>query len=179
MPNSTSTEPRILLRLENLEAEKDVRQSISTYMRLCDPLGVDSDLKELTGLFSEDAIWQGKGKRYARTFGRYEGRDAIGEMFSTYTKSPAHFELNAHFLCNEVINVDIANELAKGSWMLIQPSSFSSGKSQLSCAYINAEFILQKNTWLISSFTTENIFSRPMADPWNNSAALAVPDKKS
>ena len=177
MSKNNTIEEQILLRLRSLEAEKEVRQCMTTYMRLCDQLGVESELSALTELFSEEAVWQGKGKRYAKTFGRYEGRDAIGNMFSTYTKTPAHFELNAHFLCNELIDIDIANGSAKGSWMLIQPSSFSSGKSQLSCAYISAEFSLINDAWLISAFTTENIFSRPMADPWNNAAALSVPDK--
>jgi len=177
MPKKTSVDDDILLRLETLEAEKKVRQCMNTYMLLCDQLGAESELNRLSELFSEDAIWQGKGKRYAKTFGRYEGRDAIADMFSAYTKEPAHFELNAHFLCNELINVDVTNKSANGRWMLIQPSSFSSGKSQLSCAYISSEFICQNNTWLIHSFTTENIFSRPMAEPWNSAAALAVPDK--
>lgn len=179
MPTNDTINQQILLRLELLEAEKAVRQCMNRYMSLCDQLGVDSKLSALTALFSENAVWQGKGQRYAKTFGKYEGRDAIGKMFSTYTKEPAHFELNAHFLCNELINIGLENKAAKGSWMLIQPSSFSSGKSQLSCAYISAEFICQDNDWLINSFTTENIFSRPMADPWNNAAALAVPDKES
>lgn len=176
MPKSISNE-EILLRLHSFEAEKKVRRCMNTYMLLCDQLGVTSELAALKGLFSEDAVWQGKGKRYAKTFGRYQGREAIGDMFSSYTKEPAHFELNAHFLCNELIDVDLESKSANASWMLIQPSSFSNGKSQLSCARITAEFVLLDNVWLISSFTTENIFSRPMNEPWDNSAALAVPDQ--
>ena len=179
MNKNSITEEDILLRLGSLEAEKKVRQCMSKYMLLCDHLGVDSDLNELTSLFSEDAVWQGKGKRYAKTFSRYEGRDAIGDMFANYTKSPAHFDMNAHFLCNELIDVDLSNAFAKGSWMLIQPSTFSSGKSQLSCAYISAEFVLLNNDWLIRSFTTENIFSRPMAHAWDHASALDVPTDNS
>ena len=179
MSNSHSTEDPILLRLEALEAEKKVRQCMSRYMLLCDDLGVDTQLEELTKLFAHDAVWQGKGKRYAKTFGRYEGREAIGEMFASYTKPPAHFSMNAHFLCNELIHVDDTNTSAKGTWMLIQPSSFSTGKSQLSCARITAEFVLVDGVWLMQVFTTENIFSRPMADSWDNSASLSVPTKNS
>ena len=84
--------------------------------------------------------------------------------------------MNAHFLCNELI--DVTDDRATGSWMLIQPSTFSSGKSQLSCAQINAEFCLQQDKWRISAFTTTNIFSRPMADPWDSSEPLAVPDAR-
>lgn len=172
---SEQTQEALLRRLEVLEAQQAIRACMNQYMLLCDHLGVDSNLHELMALFSENAIWQGKGKRYSKTFGRYQGRDAIANMFATYTKAPAHFELNAHFLCNELINVAVDNQNAKGSWMLIQPSSFSSGKSQLSCARINVEFLCHKEQWLINVFTTENIFSRPMSDPWDNVAALDVP----
>ena len=179
MSNNSTTEEAILLRLEALEAEKKVRQCMSRYMFLCDNLGVDTQLNELTKLFAHDAVWQGKGERYAKTFGRYEGRDAIGEMFASYTKPPAHFAMNAHFLCNELIHVDDSNTSARGTWMLIQPSSFSTGKSQLSCARITAEFVLVNGAWLMQIFTTENIFSRPMTNPWDNSASLSVPTKNS
>lgn len=171
----------MLLRLQIIEAQRDaekqVRLCMNQYMALCDDLDVGFDLEALMVLFSKDAIWQGAGKRYAKTFGRYEGRDAIAGMFSKYTKAPAHFELNAHFLCNELIDVDVTKSTAVGSWMLIQPSTFSSGKSQLSCARISAEFVFEGQAWVISSFTTQNIFSRPMAEPWDNPAPLAVPVK--
>lgn len=179
MPNSNTTDNALLLRLDAFEAEKKIRQCMLKYMGLCDYLGVNTDVNEIAELFAHDAVWQGKGNRYAKTFGRYEGSDAIGGMFATYTKPPAHFEMNAHFMCNELIYVDSSNTTAQGSWMLIQPSSFSSGKSQLSCARITAEFGLTDGAWLIKVFTTENIFSRPMTDPWDNSASLSVPTKNS
>jgi len=176
---STNTiDEKILSRLYSLEAEKEVSRCMNRYMLLCDQLGATSNLEELMELFSIDAVWQGKGKRYAKIFGRYEGRDAISGMFSAYTKEPAHFELNAHFLCNQIIDVSLEGKSATGRWMLIQPSSFNSGKSQLSCAYISAGFVFENDTWLIKEFTTENIFSRPMSAPWNNAATLAVPKKE-
>ena len=162
-------------RLERLENEKRVRECMTRYMSLCDELNEDFDLEPLMSLFTEDASWQGAGKRYAKTYGVYEGRQAIADMFVTYIQGSPHFELNAHFLCNELINV--ADDTAVGSWMLIQPSTFSSGKSQLSCARIHAEFCCDDGNWKIATFTTTNIFSRPMAEAWDNTVPLAVPDR--
>ena len=110
------------VRLKALEDEKNVSACMNRYMKLCDVLDVGFDLKLLADLFTEDATWEGKGSRYAKTFGRYEGRDAIMDMFAKYTKPPAHFELNVHFLANEIVTVD--GNTATASWVLLQPSSF-------------------------------------------------------
>ncbi len=172
MPN-TPGDKELLIRLEALEREGAVRACMNRYMQLCDVLGVGFELETLTSLFTEDAVWEGKGTRYAATFGRYEGRSSIASMFAKYTLEPAHFALNIHLLGNEMIVVD--GESAKGSWVLMQPSEFSSGKSQLSCARISAEFVFTKGECLIRHFQTENIFSRPMNVAWNQSAELPVP----
>jgi hypothetical protein len=165
------------LRLQALEDEKRVRQCMNQYMQLCDILDAGFELDQLMVLFTEDAIWEGKGSRYAETFGSYKGRDAIQDMFAKYTKPPAHFALNVHFLANELIHVD--GDSAQGSWVLLQPSYFSSGKSQLSCARISAGFKRSESDseqWQMSHFQTENLFSRPMDDPWDHSAPLPVPE---
>ena len=161
-------------RLQALEDEKSIRHSMNTYMHLCDQLDVGFSLEPLMNLFSDDAIWEGKGSRYAKTFGRYEGRSEINAMFAKYTTAPAHFSLNVHVLGNELI--DVNGDTANGSWVLVQPSDFSSGKSQLSCARISAAFTRVKNTWLIQRFQTENLFSRPMAEQWNQPKELPVPE---
>jgi len=160
-------------RLTALENEKLVAACMNKYMSLCDDLGSGFKLENLMELFTEDAIWEGKGKRYAKTFGRHVGINAIEMMFAKYTKEPGHFSLNVHLLGNEVITVD-GNE-AKGSWMLMQPSDFIDGKSQLSCARITAEFRLSGKFCKISHFKTENRFSRPISEPWDNNTALPVP----
>ena len=164
----------IQLRLKALEDEKLVRKCMNRYMQLCDILGVGFDLKPLADLFTKDAIWEGKGNRYSKTFGRFEGRIAIAAMFEKYTKAPAHFALNVHFLANELIEVN--GQTATGSWVLMQPSTFADGKSQLSCARITADFREDNNVWQISHFQTMNLFSRPIDKPWDNAALLPVPD---
>ncbi len=161
-------------RLNNLENEKLVRQCMNCYMHLCDLLDANFELFKLTSLFTNDAVWEGKGKRYGGTFGRHEGKQAITKMFEKYTKPPAHFVLNVHYLCNELIDVD--GITARGTWILVQPSTFANGNSQLSSAKITASFIFENGTWLIKHFQTENLFSRPVSESWDNSKPLPVPD---
>ena len=160
-------------RLNDLENEKRVSACMHKYMALCDDIALGFDLESLMQLFTDDAIWEGKGNRYAQTFGRHVGIDAIEQMFAKYTKEPGHFSLNVHFLANEVITVD--GNHAKGCWMLLQPSDFIDGRSQLSCARITAQFRLSGRFCQISHFKTENKFSRPCQQAWDNSAALPVP----
>lgn len=161
-------------RLSMLEDEKRIRECMNHYMHLCDMLTVGFPLDELLLLFTPDAVWEGKGSRYVDAFGRHQGREAIAEMFAKYTTPPAHFSLNIHVLGNELINVE--GDTAHGSWLLVQPSSFSSGSSQLSCARINAIFKRSDERWLIDHFQTENLFTRRMQEPWDQSAPLPVPE---
>lgn len=161
-------------QLDALLDEKEIRQSMLCYMSLCDDLGPNSDLKQLMALFSVDAIWEGKGARYTKSFGRFEGHQEINDMFAKYTKLPGHFKMNLHFLGNENITVD--GERGRGQWMLLQPSDFNDGRSQLSCARITASFIKREGQWLIHHFQTENIFSRPMGASWDQANALPVPE---
>ena len=160
-------------RLTALENEKRVSACMHRYMYLCDQLGPGFEMESLMQLFTEDAVWEGKGSRYANTFGRHVGINAIEAMFAKYTKGEGHFLLNVHVLGNEVISVD-GNE-AKGSWMLLQPSDFIDGRSQLSCAHITAKFRLSGRFCQISHFVTENKFSRPINQRWDNQAQLPVP----
>lgn len=171
------THPTLVARLTELEDEKRVRACMNRYMHLCDLLDVGFHLPDLMDLFTEDAIWQGKGGRYASTFGRREGKSAIEAMFKKYIQPPGHFDLNVHFLTSEVIEMQ-GNE-ALGRWVLLQTSTFKTGRSQLSCARITAHF--RKGSggrWRIAFFQTESRFNRPVDTPWDNPADLPVPDRK-
>ena len=161
-------------RLAALEAEKAVSACMNRYMFLCDQLDAGFDLQTLMALFTDDAIWEGRGKRYGKSFGRHEGSQAIADMFAKYTRPPAHFVTNVHFLTSECIEVQEAH--ARGSWVLLQTSTFSSGKSQLSSARLTVDFRVQKGQWLISHFRTESLFNRPVETPWDQPADLPVPE---
>jgi ketosteroid isomerase-like protein len=161
-------------RVEALESEHGVRACITRYMYLCDRLDVGFPLDELIVLFTDDATWEGIGGRYEKTFGAHRGKDAIRAMFAKYTVAPAHFRLNVHYLTSELIVVNGA--AAHGSWVLLQPSTFASGKSQLSSARLSVAFRKEGGAWRISQFQTEALFSRPVDNPWNSSDELPVPD---
>ena len=82
------------------------------------------------------------------------------------------FALNVHFLTSELIQVQ--GEPARGSWVMLQTSTFASGASHLNIARLSIEFRQQQGTWRMAHFVTENLFSRPVT-AWNDSAQLPVP----
>lgn len=162
-------------RLRQLESENAVRACMNRYMVLCDALDARTPLDELAGLFTTDAIWEGKGAKYAKSFGGYRGREAIRAMFAGYMTEPAHFALNVHFLCSELIRVE--GDEADGSWVMLQTSTFASGASHLNAARLTVHFREEEGTWCMAHFQTENLFGRPV-EVWNSDAHLPVPGKK-
>lgn len=161
-------------RLDALESEQAIRACMNRYMALCDDLDEGFDLAPLMDLFTEDAVWEGMG-RYAGTFGRQDGRDAIRAMFAKYTVPPAHFRLNVHFLTSETIAVE--GDDGTGQWVLLQTSTFASGASQLSAAKITAHFRRgDDGRWRIRHFQTCRQFSRPVSTSWETDGDLPVPE---
>jgi hypothetical protein len=163
-------------RLSRLESEHAIRACMNRYMVLCDDLGAHSPLDELAGLFTADAVWEGKGVKYQNAFGGYQGREAIRAMFATYMVEPAHFALNVHFLTSELIRVNAHSAI--GCWVMLQTSTFASGASHLNSARLSVDFRQDADSgvWRMSHFVTENLFSRPV-DTWNSDAHLPVPEK--
>lgn len=162
-------------RLRQLESENAVRACMNRYMVLCDALDARTPLDELAGLFTADAIWEGKGAKYAKSFGGYRGREAIRAMFAGYMSEPAHFALNVHFLCSELIRVE--GDEASGSWVMLQTSTFASGASHLNAARLTVRFREEEGAWRMAHFQTENLFGRPV-EAWNSDAHLPVPGQK-
>ena len=159
-------------RLQRFESEHAVRACMNRYMVLCDALDADTPLDELAGLFTRDAVWEGKGAKYAKSFGGYRGREAIRAMFATYMQPPAHFALNVHFLTSELI--DVAGEQATGSWVMLQTSTFTNQASHLNAARLTVRFAFEEGQWRMAHFQTENLFGRPTS-AWNSEAPLPVP----
>jgi hypothetical protein len=161
-------------RLRSFEHQQAIRVCINRYMALCDQLDARSPLDELAQLFCRDAVWEGKGAKYAESFGGYRGREAIRAMFATYMKTPAHFALNVHFLTSEVI--EVAGEEGVGRWVMLQTSTFADGASHLNAARLTVRFALEEGQWRMAHFQTENLFSRPVT-AWNSDAPLPVPER--
>lgn len=166
---------KLLLRLEQLEAQQEIRNCINRYMEICDALDANTDLNELMNLFDADCIWEGIGEKYAKSFGRYESWQAIYEMFKSYTRKESHFVMNAHFVSSEQIY--IKHDQANASWLMLQTSTFRDGRSHLNAAKLTVRFKQQaEGNWKIKHFQTENIFSRPISH-WDSSAELPVPNQ--
>lgn len=161
-------------RLTRFESEHAIRACMNRYMVLCDALDASTPLDELANLFTREALWEGKGAKYANSFGGYRGREAIRAMFATYMKTPAHFALNVHFLSSELI--EVGEQGASGRWVMLQASTFASGASHLNAARLSVRFAEEEGAWRMAHFQTENLFSRPV-DAWNSDADLPVPNK--
>lgn len=159
-------------RLERLETESAIRNIMARYMSLCDRLDESTPMDELAALFTRDAVWTGKGRRYQAAFGEHCGRAAIAEMLGTYRGPPPHFAFNAHFLTSESINA--TSTPVVGTWLMLQTSTYADGTSDLRCARLNVQFAFEDARWRIRRFETENIIARPI-DRWNDRADLSPP----
>ena len=166
---------RLLARLEVLEAESAIRRLVARYFQICDHLGPGTPLDELGQLFTEDARWEGKG-RYREAFGGYDGREAIVAMIASYCAPVPHFSMTGHFFSAEYIAVSDAayRHSAHGEWMMLQCSTYHDGSADLRSACLKISFRREDESWRISHFTSENIFSRRV-DRWSDAEAIPVP----
>lgn len=158
-------------RIDALESQNAIRALMTDYMRLCDRLDSSTPLHELGELFTTDAQWVGTGQRYAVAFGGYSGRAAIVAMLGAYC-DPPHFAFNAHFLTSEKITVSA--DSGRGEWMMLQTSTYASGRSDLRAARLNVAFSRTDKRWQIKHFETENLFCRNMRS-WDDATNVPVP----
>lgn len=162
----------VLQRLQALESESAIRRVVARYFAICDNLGPNTPFDDLGALFSESAIWEGKG-RYAKSFGRYEGRDAIVSMLRSYALPEPHFAMTAHFFSSESLTA--SGDTGSGQWMMLQTSDYADGTADFRSARLTMKFAREGGAWRIARFRTENIFSRQV-EPWNDEESIAVPD---
>ncbi|QMM53236.1 nuclear transport factor 2 family protein [Enterobacter sp. RHB15-C17] len=163
------------LRLQQLEDSQAARVCISDYMRLCDQLDSPETVQAIGALFTADACWEGLGEPYASRLGKHQGREAIITLMASYVRQPAHFAMNAHFLCSEALSHTPDGEL-RGRWLMLQTSAFTAGGAHLNAAEICVTFARDANGMAMRHFTTRNLFSRPV-DHWHAANALPVPEK--
>ncbi|MFZ4831741.1 nuclear transport factor 2 family protein [Rouxiella sp. Mn2063] len=163
-------------RLQQLEDQQAVRVCISDYMRLCDDLNSQQTAEAIGELFTADACWEGLGAPYAARLGVHQGRKAIVAMMQRYVRQPAHFAMNAHFLCSESIEQQ-QNGQWRGRWLMLQTSTFNAGGSHLNAAEIMVWFVRDGRAMRMMHFTTRNLFSR-LVDYWRSADDLPVPNEK-
>ncbi|WP_367161141.1 nuclear transport factor 2 family protein (plasmid) [Kozakia baliensis] len=163
----------LVARVEQLEAEADIRRIQARYMFLCDTpcpeAGVRDDAHRIDlimDLYTEDAIWEGVGEYYDNQFGRCIGRQAIRDHFNGFwgKKRDPELLLNVHYLTSEQIHVD--GDVADGQWVHCQPWIFSDGSSLLRSSRLNNLFRKEQGIWKISRTRTENVFVAPLTPDW-------------
>ena len=99
-----------ITRLEDIEAIKQLK---ARYCEICDD---NHNPDRITSVFSEDAIWEGRG------IGKAEGHAAIRELFAGFQKM---MTFTQHMVVNPVIEID--GENAKGTWYFFGPFTFVEG----------------------------------------------------
>jgi hypothetical protein len=147
-------------RLLRLESEAAVRRVVADYMALCDVPGPQDLGEALAQLFCSDAVWEGKGSRYAAKFGRLEGRAAIVGMLLKYLPPNSHFRFNAHFLAGE--RIDVHGDTADGYWLMQQLSHYDTAAGELIVARLQLQFRCEAGTWRIARFSTERQHASPL-----------------
>ena len=166
----------ITARLDALEAEAKIHALVTRYMEICDQLDASTAMDELASLFTKDAVWDGSGERYKKTFGGHEGRAAILDFMGSY-RDPPHFHFNAHFLCSQAIRV--AGDTAEASWMMLQTPSFRNGESWIMAAKLKLAFRCTDGLWQIARFSTTNLFGRKIEGDWNDDRPVPKPERDS
>ncbi|MDR0193307.1 nuclear transport factor 2 family protein [Pseudomonas yamanorum] len=147
----------LLQRVETLEGESQVRRLMARYMDLCDVPRAAMNVRELAGLFTVDAVWEGIGTSTAQTFGQHQGRDAVAAFVGSYLPPSDHFALNLHYLTSESIQMD--GNTAAGQWIMQQISAYADQRSELFGTRLTIDFRRVDGTWLIAHFRTQRLFN--------------------
>lgn len=147
-------------RLLRLESEAAIRRVVADYMALCDVPGPQGLEEALAQLFCSDAVWEGKGSRYAAKFGRLEGRAAIVGMLLKYLPPNSHFQFNGHFLAGE--RIDVHGDTAEGHWLMQQLSHYDTANGELIVARLQLALRREAGAWRIARFSTERLHASPL-----------------
>ena len=149
-------------RLDVLEADRSIRNVMSRYMTLCDQPCHDNNAPQLGDLFTADAVWEGVGELYTKTFGQQNGRDTIVGFLNAYLAPNPHFKKNIHYLTSDHVTVNGCR--AHGQWIMLQISTYENDTSEAIGARLNVDFACNdQHVWQMAHFRTQRLFSAP----WN------------
>ena len=120
-------------RLEDLEAIKQLKAS---YCEICDD---DHNPERITGIFSEDAIWEGRG------IGHAQGHAAIRELFEGLQQM---MSFSQHMVMNPII--EIIGDTAKGTWYFFGPFTFrKDNQAKWQSARYEEDYVRVAGEWKI------------------------------
>ena len=128
-----SLEARIT-RLEDLEAIKQLK---TRYCEICDD---DHNPAEITSIFTEDGIWEGRG------IGKAQGHDEIRALFTRFQQS---ISFSQHMVMNPIIEID--GDRASGRWYFLGPFTMTEGnQAKWQAARYREDYVKVNGQWKIA-----------------------------
>lgn len=140
-----------ITRLEDLEAIKQLK---ARYCEICDD---DHNPDRITGIFTEDGVWEGRG------IGRAEGHAEIRALFERFQKA---IRFSQHMTMNPQIEVE--GETGRGTWYFFGPFTMEeSGQAMWQACRYHEEYQKVDGQWLIRRLTIRGPrLAAPYEDGW-------------
>lgn len=145
-------------RIERLEAERAIAQTMYYYVDACDRL---KQAERISSFFTEDGVWEGCGN--FSEFGQTRGRDAIREMF---IENPKILPFTCHYLCNPIIGVSMDMQNGWGRWQTLEAATYRGSTQVWIAAIYDNDFVKTEGSWLISHLRFTDIFVVPYDEGW-------------
>lgn len=124
------------VRLKRLEDIESIRQLKARYCQICDD---DHNPELITSVFSDDAIWEGRG------IGKAEGHAEIRALFRRFQEM---ISFSQHMVMNPVIEVD--GDTATGTWYFFGPFTMRDGnQAKWQAARYHEDYVRVAGEWKI------------------------------
>ena len=128
---------RRITRLEDLEAIKQLK---ARYCEICDD---DHNPERITGVFTDDGIWEGRG------IGRAEGHAAIRTLFARFREL---MSFSQHMVMNPIIEIE--GDRAHGTWYFFGPFTFRrDNQAKWQSTRYREEYVKLDGEWKIRRLT--------------------------
>ena len=122
-----------ITRLEDIEAIKQLK---ARYCSICDD---DHNPDRITSVFSEDAVWEGRG------IGHAQGHAAIRELFKGFQKS---ISFSQHMVVNPII--EVSGDHATGVWYFFGAFTMREGnQAKWQAARYHEDYVKVNGQWKI------------------------------
>jgi hypothetical protein len=121
-----------------------------------DPERLDVVSKEISDLFTTDALWDG-----GPVLGKATGREAIAERMRETTLS-----FSRHLFVKP--RISITGDRATGRWDILCPCKTASGESYWMCGYEDDEYVrVGASVWLHQSMSLTTVFFSSTEAGWD------------
>ncbi len=149
-----------MMKIEELAQQLTVLQDIEAIKQLkaeyCDICDDDHDPDRIVGIFTEDAVWEGKGVAIAR------GHAEIRRLFEDFA---CKVSFSQHNVFNPRITVD--GDEAHGIWYLLGPFTFREGNRPLWVAVrYEEDYVKRDGKWKIKHMRGIGRMAAPYEEGW-------------